>query len=222
MNEKETIFLSDVHLSEHSPGRTKLFCDQISKHGINKDIYILGDLFDAWVGDEQARSWIKPVEDTLALACKNNCNIYIMHGNHDFLLSEKMIARLSAKQISDPYILNGNILLTHGDDFCLNDEHYRKIKPWIRNEISIKLFLMLPINIKYKIARKLQGFGRSKKIDQESLNRLFTGKVDTIIHGHMHRENWHIFNGNLCVCLDSWEKKSSIALLARGKLSLIS
>lgn len=210
MAEKTYLFLSDCHLSEKHPERTKMLCHKLLEHGIKKDIYILGDLFDAWIGDDTPNLWLNNLFSTCKLLSQQQSNIFIMHGNHDFLIGSKIIEKMHAKFIQDPFILNGNILLTHGDDLCLNDKAYQRLKPIIQSKIIKKIFLKLPRSQRKSIAKKLQGNGAPKGLDQNKIEQLtINSKVKTLIHGHTH---FPYINGTT-IGLGSWEKGYSILQL---------
>ena len=118
-------FISDLHLDHKREDIKKAFFKFLESEAYEfKNLYILGDLFEVWIGDDFEDDFTNQVISKLKKFSQSNKNIYIMHGNRDFLLGEKFAEKCGAKLIPDPLILDGKgkkIMLSHGDIFCTDD-----------------------------------------------------------------------------------------------------
>lgn len=214
MNEKKYFFASDVHLSPCAKEITKEFCKQLKKIPKQSELYILGDLFDCWIGDDMHGEWLNELYETCNDLKQKNINIYIMPGNHDFLIGKRTFSLMAAKKINDPHIIEHNnkrILLTHGDKFCLNDEAYQRIRPIIQSSFVKSLFLSLPITFRKKISQTLNGKSLTKEICKDSIISLMQNlNCQTLIHGHLHRKQNLKIKDFEIISLESWENANNI------------
>ena len=111
-------FISDLHLEQNKPHLTKAFESFInSKVNSHDELFILGDFFEQWIGDDNEDSFIKGIKNTLKLKTAEGLKLYFMHGNRDFLIGDKFCKEVGAKLLKDPFIFNLNekkIMLMHG------------------------------------------------------------------------------------------------------------
>jgi len=202
-----TYFISDLHLQE---SHTKLnqnffaFLEKIKNDA--KKLYILGDLFETWIGDDDESPFHNKVIDKIKSLSEKGIKVYLMHGNRDFHLGKRFAKACRAKLISDPSIIvieNERICLTHGDLLCSDDKTYLWFRCWSRFWFVRRWFLHLPL----KKRRALADNARNKSREyQKDINETITDvnettvkkwfkryKVNTIIHGHTHRPSFQIY-----------------------------
>jgi UDP-2,3-diacylglucosamine hydrolase len=212
---EQILIVSDLHLSSDDECKTKLFIKFCQTQNPQK-LFILGDLFNVWLGDEVSLPLFPKLFKTL-----NNLNypVFIMRGNRDFLLNLNNQKNISL--IKEPYLLN-NFLLLHGDSLCTDDIKYQRFKKIIQHPITKKIFLLLPIKTRFKISEKLRN--TSTKATQQKHNNIMDVNLDTIdklmqkyptvdlIHGHTHRQNIHQHKGFKRFVLGDWSDVEGNAL----------
>lgn len=214
-----TYFISDIHLHANSNFQAQLLIEFLNTKAIDADaLYIVGDLFAIWLGDDLK----EPYSLELIAALKKlsaKVPIYIMHGNRDFLIGKKFCNASGAKLLPDPSIITiygQKILLTHGDQLCTLDISYQKFRRIVQNPILNKIFLLLPIQTRRKIGRFLSKKSRNKQ-DPEVYNvanhtvEEWFNKYNTnlMIHGHTHMPAIHNDNQTKRIVLGDWEPKSA-------------
>ncbi|MFW2178335.1 MULTISPECIES: UDP-2,3-diacylglucosamine diphosphatase [unclassified Moraxella] len=217
------IFISDLHLSPNEPDLTQAFLallDKLNTLPNLEQLFILGDWFEAWLGDDVAetgfmRDWLTPMLDKLIQLTKNGCQIFVMHGNRDFLIGQSFCDKFGGRLIQEPYYLkigNQTIRLEHGDSLCIDDKKYQRFRKIIRNPLIQKLLLALPIKKREQIAHNLRQKSKldnAKKsmrimdINETAVNQALEN-ADILIHGHTHRPAVHeLVNGKRMV-LGDW------------------
>lgn len=151
-----TLFISDLHLERGTPLVTAHFLNFMKYQAPNADAtYILGDFFEAWIGDDNHTPFNRKVIESLQIVTHSK-PIYFMRGNRDFLIGKKFAAVSGVILLKDPSIIqlySKSVLLTHGDSLCtLDHKHqiYRRniMKPWVQ-----KLILSLPLSLRRKLAK---------------------------------------------------------------------
>jgi len=229
-------FISDLHLHEKRKDIKNSFFNFLESEATRfENLYILGDLFEVWIGDDLQDNFSKEVIKKLKLFSKDNKNIFIMHGNRDFLLGEKFANLCGAKILPDPYILESGkkkIMLSHGDIFCIDDIEYQKFKSTVRTPEWKKDFLSKSIFERNEIARQLRKESSKKNSEKEDflmdVNKLeiekiaLENKIDILIHGHVHRPKVHdeIFGERFV--LGDWDEKYWFISLDGEKIELMS
>tara|TARA_A100001015_G_scaffold128773_1_gene142827 strand:+ start:100 stop:822 length:723 start_codon:yes stop_codon:yes gene_type:complete len=202
-------FISDLHLDKTRPEVNKYFINYLDN--INKDVtdlYILGDLFEYWVGDDDPMDGLNAIRASISqLGAK--INIWYMHGNRDFLISKKICSSLNMHFLEDPTVITKNgqrLLLLHGDTLCTDDNEYQKFRSLVRSDEWQKQMLSKSLKERLALAENL----RKKSINanahkNESIMDANINEVDTliesykpniIVHGHTHRPNIHKHNLN--------------------------
>ena len=213
-----TLIISDLHLTPVEGDKVKFFNNFCNAHASKADqLFILGDLFNTWLGDDVSISSYKEVISTLK-KLTDETKVFVMVGNRDFLLSQKFEIETGCKLINEPYLLEHNtkkFLLIHGDSLCTDDIHYQKLKKILRNSLVQFIFLHLPQSTRLKLTGQL----RKKSIEAQSyksetimnVNQLAADKLMTkypgydLIHGHTHRQNTHFMDGYTRYVLGDWE-----------------
>jgi UDP-2,3-diacylglucosamine hydrolase len=201
-----TLFIADLHLSEHQPQIIDAFFAFLENETENVDaLYILGDLFEVWIGDDEHTPLMDEVAKRLSkYASSNNIKIFYIHGNRDFMIG-KNYAQQSAIQLLPEHteinLYGKNTLILHGDTLCLADENYQKMRKVIHNPILQFVFNLLPLFLRKKIGWKIRTASQSKKVyknnemmgvTEDEVKRLMTKhNTQCLIHGHTHQVACH-------------------------------
>jgi len=209
------LFISDLHLSEHNTQVAEFFCDYLAalpEHSVEK-LYILGDLFEVWIGDDAATPFQQQVIDALQRCADHAIELNIMRGNRDFLYGPRFAAQAGARLLEDPCLvkLYGQLtLLMHGDTLCSDDHAYQEFRRRVRDPQWQASFLALPISERWAMARNMrdvsQSHSRNKAQEimdvnpQTVLNIMKSFGVRHLIHGHTHRPQRHhvVVDGTDC------------------------
>lgn len=217
-----TLFISDLHLEPSRPEMTQIFLRFLSGPARHADaLYIMGDLFDLWIGDD-ANMALYPTE-IAALRAHSDTGVplCLMHGNRDFLIGQDFLGATGATLLNDPTVidLHGTpTVLSHGDMLCTADlAHMKGRQEWL-NPAKQKAFLAQPVDVREKIARQLRQESTHNKsikateimdVTQQAVEDLL-GQHDVrqLIHGHTHRPAIHDFRmgGDDCrrIVLSDW------------------
>ena len=213
-------FISDIHLSENNPhliNTFKTFLNESKKTCTH--LFILGDLFEIWIGDDNDNSFNQEIKKALFDFTSNGPEVFFMHGNRDFLLGEAFANDVGISLLSDPYTLDINgmkTILSHGDFLCTDDTDYIDFRNKVRSEDWQKDFLSKSIDERNNIANSLRSHSRdatSKKsleitdANPEMVNNFIQeNKPDIFIHGHTHRPKIHEHSSAKRVVLGDWDK----------------
>ena len=214
-------FISDLHLDHKREDIKKAFFKFLESEAYEfKNLYILGDLFEVWIGDDFEDDFTNQVISKLKKFSQSNKNIYIMHGNRDFLLGEKFAEKCGAKLIPDPLILDDKgkkIMLSHGDIFCTDDMEYQDFKEKVRNEKWKIEFLSKNLRDREEIAKNLRKESAVKNTKKQDylmdVNKSEVEKIaqeneiEILIHGHVHRPKIHNEVFGQRIVLGDWDKK---------------
>lgn len=200
------LFISDLHLSPRSPGATCLFLDFLAGRARQAEqLYILGDLFEAWIGDDDIDDPNHaPIVAALRAASDAGLAISVMHGNRDFLLGEGFAARAGVRLIADPYILSTaewQFVLAHGDALCLDDTDYMAFRAQVRDPAWQAALLAKPLAERRAVAAHMREVSetsqRGKANPYTDLQPAATEDFlrqhgyATFIHGHTHQPATH-------------------------------
>ena len=220
-------FLSDLHLSPATPGIARRFQAFIDGPASGADaVYILGDLFEAWAGDDDLNdAFNASIAASLRTLMERGIKIGLLHGNRDFLLGPQFAAASGVKLLDDPTILSlpsWQFILSHGDQLCTDDLAYQDFRAEVRNKEWQQAFLARPLAERKSIIAGLRR--RSKQNKQEKHTGLMDvniGSTDdflrqhgyaTLIHGHTHQpaRHDHIVDGIHCErwVLSDWHENS--------------
>ena len=198
-------FISDIHLSEKHPELTQAFFTFLeeSKEACTH-LFILGDLFETWIGDDDDLPLYGEIKEALLSFTTNGPKTFFMHGNRDFLIGETFANETGITILPDPYVLdinNQKVVLSHGDSLCTDDTDYMNFRNEVHTEKWQSGFLQKDINERKQIAASLRDDSEeatSKKSDtvtdvnaQEVENFINKHQPDLFIHGHTHRPGVH-------------------------------
>lgn len=206
--------IADLHLNESRPqtiGLFKTFLNNISHEG--NALFILGDFFDYWVGDDVTSHMQEDIIKALSYAHYKGLTIYFMHGNRDFLIGKTFAQKSKVTLINDPYLLqlkHKDILLMHGDLLCTDDKSYQMFRLIVRNTLVKKLYLSLSAKMRQRIAQKIRAKSKQKNekykiIDVTSKGiKRYLGDNKLLIHGHTHLFNTHHEKNHTRYVLGDW------------------
>lgn len=213
--------ISDLHLQENRPELTKAFKKFLISHAANVDsLYILGDLFEAWIGDDFENDFILEVKSELKKYSSLGKKIYLMHGNRDFLLGKKFCEEIGGFLLDDPTTIkinNFEITLMHGDSLCTDDLDYQSFRTVVRDEKWQIDFLEKEISERIELAQNLREVSKIENKDKDhqimdvnimAVNEIFQRfKNNILIHGHTHRPKIHEEKYGTRYVLGDWEKQ---------------
>ena len=198
----ERIFISDLHLDANRENLTLAFTQFLSERCQTIDeLYILGDFFELWLGDDDHSVLNSGVIEALSSL---PCDVFIMHGNRDFLIGEAFCDAAGAKMLPDPHpIILGNrpALLMHGDSLCTRDEEYMKARNLLRSAAFQRDFLSKQMPERKILAEQIRG--KSQKVSREKAEEIMDvtpeevikvmdqAKASVLVHGHTHRPAVH-------------------------------
>jgi len=233
------LFISDLHLQAKRPDITRALRYFLSHIAPSSDeLYLLGDIFEVWIGDDFADPVLKEIQPYFEALSRSGTDIYLIHGNRDFLLGEKSARKLSAKllpeQIKIELPKRGSALLMHGDELCIDDAPYQAFRDQVRDPVWQQEFLSKSIEERLSIARKIRDESQQQNDNKEDyimdVNIRFCEELlkkeecQTLIHGHTHRPSIHTnINGNdllTRVVLGDWSSSGYYLLSNRKEFTL--
>lgn len=199
------LLISDLHLEEERPDITRAFLHFLATRARQAEaLYILGDFFEVWIGDDAMTPFQQSIADALRALSERGTRIYLMHGNRDFMLGKSFCRAAGCTLLGDPSVveLGGErVLLMHGDSLCTRDEGYMRLRRLLRNPLSLFILRHLPLSTRRKLARKLRNESRAQTrmkasdiidVTPELIPRVLAEHgVRTLIHGHTHRPATH-------------------------------
>lgn len=202
---REVLIISDLHLAAGRPRALARFLGFCNERATGAGaLYILGDLFDAWIGDDDPEPPAPEVRDALAWLTTGGTRVFIQHGNRDFLIGDDFCARTGAELLAEETVVDlGGMptLLMHGDTLCTDDLAYQKARKMLRNPVFIAEFLAKPVEARRAIAaeyRRQSGEAVSllaadiMDVNAETVAEAMRRHgVTRLIHGHTHRPGRH-------------------------------
>ncbi len=205
-----TLFISDLHLEESRPDITGAFLGFLKTHAMGVErLYILGDFFEAWIGDDERTPLQEQVAAALREVRDSGTEIFLMHGNRDFLIGNDYCERAGATLLDDPTVIGlygTPALLMHGDSLCTADVEYQKFRANMRNPQMQKMMLARPLEDRQQMARQLRQMSMAKNqgkaedimdvTPEEVVKELEHHGVQLMIHGHTHRPAIHDLEAN--------------------------
>ena len=228
-----TYFISDLHMEKIESPIANTFSEFLKRLNQNDTLYILGDLFESWIGDDNVSELSQFVIDQLNSLSNQGIHIGIMHGNRDFLIGEAFANEVGISILSDPYALNINglnVILSHGDFLCTDDIDYMDFRNMVRSEVWQKDFLSKNLDERNEIANSLRSTSKdatSKKsleitdANPETINDFMQkNQPDIFIHGHTHRPKIHEDNLFKRVVLGDWDKSGWYLSITENNLDL--
>ena len=204
----KTLFISDLHLDEQRPDLTEILIRFLRRDARSAtSLYLLGDIFEVWVGDDDDSRLVAQIGSELRAVADAGVHTYFMHGNRDFLLGNAYAERAGMTLLADPKVMNlGGVptLLSHGDKYCTTDVVYQEFRKTSRDPAWQQHMLSQPLAVRRAIAAKArqQSVEHQKAlggamgeivdvVEQEVIADLERAGVRRIIHGHTHRPAEH-------------------------------
>ncbi len=219
------LLISDLHLQEERPDITRAFLALTTGRARSAEsLYILGDFFEAWIGDDAMSPYQLSICEALRALSDSGTKIFLMHGNRDFLLGKAFCKAAGCTLLKDPTRVEFNgeaVLLMHGDSLCTRDEAYMRLRRYLRNPLTLFVLRHLPLATRHRLARKLRSESRAQTrmkandiVDvtpTEVPRVMLQHGVTTLIHGHTHRPAIHKLQmGDLAarrIVLGDWDRQ---------------
>ena len=203
-----TLFISDLHLEAERPEIGEQFLAFLSGPAREANaLYILGDLFEAWVGDDDPSPYYADMKVAIRELANSGVPVYFMHGNRDFMIGEQFAAETGMTLLSDPtpIELHGEqVLLAHGDSLCTDDVEYQQVRAMTRNPEWQAMMMAKPLEERVAFAQtaREQSQARYGSLDEEitDVNQEAVEAIirehgcDVLLHGHTHRPAVHPFH----------------------------
>lgn len=226
-----TLFISDLHLDGARPDVTTQFIDFL-QHAASQaqHLYILGDLFEAWLGDDDTAPDKLLVRDALRTLTRSGVQCSIMHGNRDFLIGRQFTAATGTELIEDGTVVDlygRKVLLMHGDTLCTDDHAYQRLRRIVRNRFVQWSLRRLSLRQRQRLAASMRA-GSKAHIDsvdrsapyimdvnqQAVIDVMRKHRVECLIHGHTHRPAVHTLEvaGHQAtrIVLGDWYEQGSV------------
>ena len=235
-----TLFVSDLHIDASVPEITEQFLTLLKEEGRDADaLYILGDLFESWVGDDAPDpSQVAAMAGLRALTAAG-VPCFVMHGNRDFLLGSQFCGLTGARLLPDPLIvtLYGEpVLVMHGDALCTDDRAYQRLRATVRDPGWQGQFLALSVAARRALAGAARAGSQAHTaaleytvadVNQDSVAAaLRAADVTTLLHGHTHRPAIHALSVDDRPCtrivLGDWHARGSVLRWDHGGPELVS
>jgi UDP-2,3-diacylglucosamine hydrolase len=232
---KKILFISDLHLEEDQPVIADIFLRFLQNEARQADcLYILGDFFEAWVGDDDLTVFHRSIIAALRDATAHGLPIYIMHGNRDFLLGRRFMRATGCRLLPDERVIDvfgTPTLLMHGDTLCTADTAYLKFRKKTRNWFVQTLFLLKPLKQRQIIAANMRAKSKLHTsnmpeyvmdVTQHEVERVMRKhQVNHLIHGHTHRPDIHKFTLENSpasrTVLAAWHDKGNMLVVEKGE-----
>lgn len=236
----QTLFIADLHLSDTRPDITQCFLQFLSqidaKH--TDGLYILGDLFEVWIGDDESTPFTRTVSGALKNLSQRGVPVYFIHGNRDFLIRKKYARQCAMQLLPDQQVIDlygTPTLILHGDELCTRDVAYQKFRKKARSWWWPNIMLMLPLALRRSIASKGRKTSKENQrhLSQEIMdvtpeevqNYLDKFGVKRMIHGHTHRPAIHDIttkNGEPAkrIVVGDWYEQGSVLTATPEGISL--
>ena len=202
-----TLFISDLHLDPAHPDALERFHTFVERRALHAErLYVLGDLFEAWIGDDEDDPGFDAIRTAFARLSTAGVRCFFMHGNRDFLVGERFAAETGCELLGDYAVLElgaERVLLTHGDLLCTDDKPYMALREMVRDPAWQRDFLAKPLAERRSLARELRERSQSETAakaedimdvnPQAVAQTLRRHTATTLIHGHTHRPGVHRF-----------------------------
>ena len=238
-----TLFISDLHLDPARPEITRLFGDFIDREACGaRALYILGDLFEAWVGDDDPSEVGAFIAGKLHALHEGGVPVFFVRGNRDFLLGDDYARRAGMTILPDPVVVlldRKPTVLMHGDLLCTDDVAYQSFRTQTRDPAWQAKFLSQPLAARLAFAQQARAASQAHQsglrdagtmelitdVAPQAVDATFARfGIDTLIHGHTHRPAVHALEvqGKACrrIVLGDWYEQGSVLRVEDGEMAL--
>ncbi|HEF0084147.1 TPA: UDP-2,3-diacylglucosamine diphosphatase [Citrobacter youngae] len=234
-----TLFIADLHLCTEEPAITAGFLRFLAGDARKADaLYILGDLFEAWIGDDDPNPLHREMAAAIKALTDSGVPCFFIHGNRDFLIGKRFARESGMTLLPQEKVLNlygRKVLIMHGDTLCTDDAGYQAFRAKVHQPWLQKLFLSLPLFIRQRIAAKMRAgslaANSSKSLEIMDVNpqaviaEMEKHQVQWLIHGHTHRPAVHEVTANaqpaFRVVLGAWHTEGSMIKVTPDDVELI-
>ena len=228
-----TFFISDLHLDPARPAATRALAEFLGRIGHCSRLFILGDLFEAWPGDDDDSALAGEVAGLLRDFSAAGPGLFLMHGNRDFLLGQQFCRAAGATLLADPTVIDlygEPTLLMHGDSLCTADDQYQQFRRTARDPAWQAQLLGQTLAQRRELATRLRAMSReANSLKSEDIMDVTAGEVADqmaihgvrqLIHGHTHRPARHETAGGLRWVLGAWDERGWAIEASPGKIDL--
>jgi UDP-2,3-diacylglucosamine hydrolase len=223
-----TLFISDLHLEADRPEIGKQFLTFLEQEAADADaLYILGDLFEYWIGDDDPNPYYAGMKDALRAVTTRGVPVFFMHGNRDFLIGDKFAADTGVRLLDDPSLANlygRTVLLSHGDALCTDDLRYQEVRSVTHDRAWQAMMLRKSVAERRAIAEQARADSMAhggsidpsiSDVTQAAVEEILRKhEVTTLLHGHTHRPAVHEFllDGRPAtrIVLGDWYRQGSV------------
>ena len=234
-----TLFIADLHLCTEEPAITAGFLRFLAGEARQADaLYILGDLFEAWIGDDDPNPLHREMAAAIKALVDSGVPCFFIHGNRDFLIGKRFaresgMTLLPQEKVLDLY--GRRVLIMHGDTLCTDDAGYQALRAKVHQPWLQTLFLALPLFIRKRVAARMRAGSKaansSKSLAIMDVNKhavvaeMEKYRVQWLIHGHTHRPDVHALTVNgvpaFRVVLGAWHREGSMVKVTPDGVELI-
>ncbi|WP_117234304.1 UDP-2,3-diacylglucosamine diphosphatase [Vibrio maerlii] len=234
----KTLFISDLHLTPSRPDITDCFIQFMRDEAPQADaVYVLGDLFEFWIGDDDTRPFAKQIRDEFKQLTEKGIPCFFSHGNRDFLVGKRFSRQTGVQLLDEEAIIDlygRKALVMHGDTLCTDDVKYLAYREKVHQPWLQWVFNRIPFFLKKKIVGKVQSDIKDEKKDK-SLDIMDVNQsavestmkrhgVELLIHGHTHRPDIHTFTYGeekmTRIVLGDWYEQGSVLEFTGDDFSL--
>jgi UDP-2,3-diacylglucosamine hydrolase len=234
----KTLFVSDLHLDAASPEIARQFHVFLAEEARSAEaLYILGDLFEVWLGDDDPDPAARATVSALRTLTDSGVPVFVMHGNRDFLIGERFCRETGATLLPDGAVVElygERAVLMHGDALCTDDASYQRLRRIVRNPVVRGLFRIMTLNQRRAVAARLRAGSRAHvgmtapevmDVNAEAVQLAFReAGVRTMIHGHTHRPAVHPLEIDGAparrIVLGDWYTQGSVLEVSAGGFEL--
>ena len=235
-----TYFISDLHLSADRDDINQCLFEFLREQAPQADaLYVLGDLFEIWIGDDDQNSFTLSIAKAFHDLSESGVPVYFIHGNRDFLIRQRFAKQAGFKILPEQVVIDlygEPSLIMHGDELCTMDIDYQAFRKKARSWWWPRLMLSLPLSTRRKIAKKGRETSKQKQSNlsqeimdvtpQEVSNYMQNFAVKRLIHGHTHRPAIHelTINGQPAqrIVLGDWYEQGSVLKVSKDNIDLMS
>lgn len=223
-----TLFISDLHLYHQRPAVTEAFRQFLGQEAVQADsLYILGDLFEAWIGDDEPDPHDRSIVTSLRELTDSGTRCFFIRGNRDFLVGDRFAAETGVSILNDGTqvdLYNQRVLLLHGDTLCTDDKEYQRFRRFVHHPATRTVFLALPVAARRALAKHMRDQSMSASsqkaeeimdVNQAAVEKTMRdASVQILVHGHTHRPAAHRFklagSDAQRIVLGDWYSQASI------------
>ena len=234
-----TLFIADLHLCTEEPAITAGFLRFLAGEARQADaLYILGDLFEAWIGDDDPNPLHHEMATAIKAVVESGVPCFFIHGNRDFLIGKRFARESGMTLLPQENVLDlygRRVLIMHGDTLCTDDAGYQAFRAKVHQPWLQTLFLALPLFIRKRVAARMRANSKaansSKSLEIMDVNKhtvvaeMEKHHVQWLIHGHTHRPDVHALTVNgdpaFRVVLGAWHSEGSMVKVTPDDVELI-